>query len=310
MALRKSFSGDRDRAVLYLGLAQARLTILKNVMRLGGLQQLQRTFSLPGGVVVMVASVFGQDYISIDVPVKEQPHRLPDQTVVEAQETSFTEYDAEKIASSLKKTFADTIRSYGSGVIEVTHVVENPPLIVLAGDTIVNGVIHAARWRSDSGLSVLRIYSGYRGSHATNMSTDIGGNEVYGAGLLQAAVLSNTGHLVDTIPHLWSGGGYPTGPKVSYDGELHGRTSTLCGHLFDGSPKPYFTWDGHDGGQVVPQSYFSIPNPRTSHNGYSISGGSILTPTGSYISVPLSPVAINVQLNGYTTTVSTIAFSG
>lgn len=69
MAERKVFSGDRDTAVDYLGIGRNLLLDLRRAMQLNDLQVLQRAVTLANGVVITVASVFGQDEIRIDAPV-------------------------------------------------------------------------------------------------------------------------------------------------------------------------------------------------------------------------------------------------
>lgn len=134
MALRKSFSGDRETAFRYLGLAQSRLGDLKRLMQIGGLQQLLRTFTLPNGVQVMVASVMGQDYISIDVPVQAASAPTYMVTPQEAAEVvPVTEYAAEKIEALLQKTFSDTVHSTGTCTVEITRVIPTPPEIIVVG---------------------------------------------------------------------------------------------------------------------------------------------------------------------------------
>lgn len=64
----KSFAGDTSAAKTRIGIARTQLGIMKNMMALGGLQQLVRNVKLADGTLIRVQSIFGQDRISITVP--------------------------------------------------------------------------------------------------------------------------------------------------------------------------------------------------------------------------------------------------
>lgn len=59
---------DPDAQAAYVGIARNYLGIVKNQARLGNLQQLARTFTLPDGTTIRVATRFGQDTVEITVP--------------------------------------------------------------------------------------------------------------------------------------------------------------------------------------------------------------------------------------------------
>ena len=123
--MRKSFSGDREAAVDYYGLAKSRLDELKNLMQLGGLQQLMRKFTLPGGVQLTVASVFGQDYIDVYVPPEgaAQPALAETARVVEVVKTV---YDAQEIGKFIAMTYGDSVRR--SGAVYLTFIRPQPSI--------------------------------------------------------------------------------------------------------------------------------------------------------------------------------------
>ena len=121
--MRKSFSGNRDAALEFVGAAQTQLMILKNIMQLGGLQQLMRKIEYPGGVIVEVAVVFGQEYMSIYAPPagaapSEAPGETPSGVPEEVVENVF---DAEQIGGFVERTFEDTVYATGSGSLEFTR---------------------------------------------------------------------------------------------------------------------------------------------------------------------------------------------
>lgn len=75
--VRKRLSSEA--AAPYMGVARKILGEMKERMEKGGLSQLVQTKDLPDGVRVMVASIFGQDTVSIFVPVAvgaEEQRRL------------------------------------------------------------------------------------------------------------------------------------------------------------------------------------------------------------------------------------------
>ena len=68
--VRKGFTGDVEAAQDYTGFARTQLGILKNAMSFNNLQQLSRKIELSDGTVIFVSSIFGQDTIRIDAPLR------------------------------------------------------------------------------------------------------------------------------------------------------------------------------------------------------------------------------------------------
>jgi len=114
--MRKELSGDRDAAATYLGLAQSRLAEMKTHMALGGLQQMMRNLTMAGGVELTVASMFGQDYVAIHVPLAS----------VVVTEADTHDDDAVRVANFIKATFKDEVRRTGAISLAITR--PQPPL--------------------------------------------------------------------------------------------------------------------------------------------------------------------------------------
>lgn len=142
--MRSALSGNRDAAAQYQGVARSRLDEMKRLMALGGLEQMMRTLTLPGGVELQVASVFGQDYVSIYVPP------VPGENVVE---TAQDEHDAKKIGRFLEGKFGDLVYARGSGQIDVTLTPEDEFTVVGRSNEFAGpDKIRSWRWSSVTGF--------------------------------------------------------------------------------------------------------------------------------------------------------------
>lgn len=180
--MRKAFSGDRDEAVLLMGEANQQLLMLKNMMALGGLQQLSRTIKYDGGITIMVACVFGQEYVSIHVPPKTaDAPRKPSSTRPAVREATL-EIVPELIANQLTETFNETVRVTGRCVVEITRVQPQSSEIVIVGYCTALGSYdtrRAFRWSSLSGMINLGVGLGGFASEANGISPD--GRSIIGA---------------------------------------------------------------------------------------------------------------------------------
>jgi hypothetical protein len=166
--MRKSFSGDRDTAFTFIGAGNAQLEIMKNMMRLGGLQQMMRTVEYPDGTIIQLASIFGQDFVSIHSPVIPI---APEDAVAEVEVVN--EYNPAAIAAALDQTFTDLVHVTGNGSVELTKV--QAPEIIVVGYCTQNGSYDnrlAFKFSSLGGLTKLGIGSGGYASEAHGISAN------------------------------------------------------------------------------------------------------------------------------------------
>lgn len=75
--VRFQYSGDKATVDAYVGEARTQLGKLKQRMKVFGMQQLLHSRTYADGVVVTVASVYGQDTIQIDAPVRRAAQVVP-----------------------------------------------------------------------------------------------------------------------------------------------------------------------------------------------------------------------------------------
>lgn len=220
--MRKNFSGDRDIAMSYVGAANTQLMIMKDLMRLGGLQQLMRTVDYPGGVQVRVAVVFGQEYMSIDVPSEIQHERR----AVEVTD----ENRPEEIGKFITGKFEDTVHTTSSGLMVITR---PQPDKAQSPDVVVVGVLidpYRGKYKqpfyysSAGGLRMLPLRPLHTGGAPEALSAD--GKVIIGGVWMDPAVFAYG------LPVMWqSSSSPPIGPTVGQGGDWATAVSTNGGYM-------------------------------------------------------------------------------
>lgn len=100
--VRTRLGGDVEAAKTLVGVARTQLGIMKNIMALGGLQQLSRKIEFADGTVMILQSIFGQDAVSIFTQISRQEGQQVGFGVVitRVTECNFTSPDKWMAASS------------------------------------------------------------------------------------------------------------------------------------------------------------------------------------------------------------------
>ena len=152
-SVRRNFSGDRDVAQEYVGAGNTQMLILKNMMQLGGLQQMARTIDYPGGVKVKVACVFGQEYVSIYVPPAAERVVVAD----EPEEVVTNVFDPEEVGKLIRAEFDDEVRMANVAYGTFTKLVPGIPKIFIGGSRFGSGTVgnHPVSWSTDLGYRTL-----------------------------------------------------------------------------------------------------------------------------------------------------------
>lgn len=141
----------------YMRIADSLLQKMKNIMQLGGLQQLRREVSLENGVKITVMSIMGNDTVFIYAPPT-----MPTAVVQELESMGFTtEVDAETGAVFFSQIIADTAYAAAHGSF-VHTVVKDPvpqlPAVALAGEYEAADRSHPKRpwvWSTMDGLNLV-----------------------------------------------------------------------------------------------------------------------------------------------------------
>lgn len=273
--MRKNFTGDRDTAIDYIGEAKQQLAILKNMMGFNQLTTLSRVIDYPGGVRITVASIHGQDFISVDAP----PAALPD--VIEQAQGRYERTADRRFLTTKPK---DIVYSSGSVTIEITP----PPLIYIGGSR----GNYPQYWASDSGLHSLGLRESYNETRgdifalSPNGQYPIGSVTVYDSTINPATIFPpiNKGLPYGNVEHaaVWRSGPYSTGDadiapwnnagpqgwsrsyRMSADlGTVYGNTGGTGG----------FRWNGHSGsGLITGQAMQSAPGTTSSDGRVTVSG--------------------------------------
>lgn len=163
--IRRRLSGKE--ADPYIGLARKILGEMKNIMRLGGIKQLNWTKDFQNGVRIMVSSIFGQDEINISVPLY-----VPLLTTEEKEE-SFTS-SIFKITGSYMLGGVRQAFIWSDGVMKVIATGFQPHNISMDGETTIglrSTVSGALKWTEAEGLTVLNA-PGFAGGWATSVAWD------------------------------------------------------------------------------------------------------------------------------------------
>jgi hypothetical protein len=151
--VRKSFSGNRELAFEYIGAANTQLMILKNAMKLGGLKQAVRTINYPDGTEIVIASIFGQDYVSINSPTVGSVGSNSGKGIEHGKD----EFNPKTIEKIIHKIFGDFVHTTGSITITITR---NPPPTIYIGGGSSDGK-QASYYSSDFGFVPLGLRNSF-----------------------------------------------------------------------------------------------------------------------------------------------------
>lgn len=263
--IRRRLSGKE--ADPYLGLGRKILGEMKNIMRLGGIQQLSWTKDLQNGVRVVVSSIFGQDEVRILVPVQKVAIADPEKRSI--QFNSEVEYISGILhngSAGLSYKGQACIWTKGNltelgwlldGEVSQANDVSETGVVVGYSKiykNTVSGDYRAFRWTRKDGMQNLGVLGGTRWSEALAISAD--GSTIVGYSTLDDATAD--------YPFKWTqaegmrqlGTAKGVATAVSADG------SVIVGHYYD-SPLVGFKWTKKTGMQPITISGYSFVYPES-----------------------------------------------
>jgi len=136
--IRKRAEGDLEAATDYTGLARVQLGILKNRMAFAGLQVLSRQIALPDGTIIQVQSVFGQDTIQIEPPLRAPALAPPERLIspeIPIDPAAVWTYTTTAVSGTIVRLLARVL-AFSGGVVDtlrdITYDSAAPPASILA----------------------------------------------------------------------------------------------------------------------------------------------------------------------------------
>lgn len=293
MAERKRYD---DAGAEYIGIARGLLAQLKVSMSFNKLMALSRTADLPGGVRIVVSSVFGQDTIAIHAP-----ETMREQVVAAVEEDRQVQArrPAEKreVPVTVKPKFDDIIETFDACSVNISTDTSTTAPVTTALRIFIAGVAadpsRPAFWTSEIGYGQLGLRNNERNGVINAFSPDgkwqIGSVEIYDGNPDPSMTNPFNGQTTARgwiqRAYVWKSGFGNNGNPIGWvTGDPYSRATNMEGTAVVGDTAGgKFTWNGEFNGRrnviggAAPPTMISPTSKdgrvRISGNKYSLDGG-------------------------------------